>query len=171
MCRVADGDDALEIPLREDMFLQRHHDRRDPLVQELLEFQRRSDVVIFSLCEQRLLVSFGVSRNIIAIDSLRELEEIEPVDTTFGTTVDDIRVMLSEYRIRRAWLNALAWLGNSEDAAGVTRDGWNESGRVSFIWILGLTGMLVRRDPSGRHLVRDPPHFSPYDAMNSISPN
>ena len=123
MCRVANGNDALEIPLSEDIFLQRHQDRRYLLIQELLEFQSRGDVVVLSPREQQLLVFFRVGGNVVAEDSLRQLKKVEPVDTTCRAAVDDIGFFLLEHRVRRAGLDALARLGDSEDASGVARDG------------------------------------------------
>lgn len=127
VCSIADGHDALVIPLLENIFLQWYQDRRDLPFQDVLEFQSGSDVVVFSLLEQPSLVFLGVNRNVVTIGSLRQLEEIKPIYATSRAAIDDIRFMFPEHRVGRARLNALTRIGDSENASIVTRDGWKRS--------------------------------------------
>lgn len=81
MRRVTNGDYTLVIPLLEDILLQWHQDRRDLVVQDLLELQAWSNVVVLVLCENLPLVLIRIVGDFIAIGRFRELEKEEPVDT------------------------------------------------------------------------------------------
>lgn len=70
MAGIADGDDALEMPFPKDVFLQRHQSRGNFIVNDALEFQVWSYVVVLPLLKQLCLVFFGIARNFFAICSL-----------------------------------------------------------------------------------------------------
>lgn len=68
---IADGDYALEVPLSKDVLLQGDQDRRDLVVQNILELQVGSNVVVFRPLEHLGLVFIGVCRDVFAISPLR----------------------------------------------------------------------------------------------------
>lgn len=71
VCGIADGDYALEVPLSKDVLLQGDQNRRDLVVQDILELQAGSNVVVFRPLEHLGLVFLGVCRDVVAVSSLR----------------------------------------------------------------------------------------------------
>jgi hypothetical protein len=121
--RISNRDDALKVPLSEDVLLQRYQHRTDLVVQQILEFQSWSNVIVLSQRQQFPLVFFRVDWNVVAVGALDQLIEVEPIDTTFWATIDDIGFVLLEDRVRCTRLNALARTGDSKNAPIIARDG------------------------------------------------
>lgn len=99
VCSITHGEDAVKVPLSEDVFLQRNQDRRDSLVQDFLELESWGDVVVFPLSQDPPLVFLGVGWDIVAVSSLRQLEEVEPVNATSGASIENVRLVLPENRV------------------------------------------------------------------------
>jgi hypothetical protein len=72
------------------------------------ELQSRRDVVIRFGIKNLLFILLGEYWDIIAVGSLRQLEEVRPVYTAIGAATYEIRMMLPEYRSLRTGLDARA---------------------------------------------------------------
>ena len=122
MCRVANGDDAVEVPLLEDMFLQRYQDRSDFPIHHRPKLESRCHVVVCPLSEYSLLIVQCVLGNVVAMGTLGQLEKEEPIDAAFGATDDEVGGVFVEHRVEGARLDASARVGDSKDAPIVARD-------------------------------------------------